>query len=634
MIDCPSPGPPGPPLEWGPWLQAHPLVHLVYDVQTLQILAANTAAQQRYGYGPDELLTLTRADLLQPDEVSALRAFLAGLPGSARAGVQRVWSERTRDGRLLHADVRGQPVWFAGRPARLATVIDAGERTALQARFEHIASGPDDAHDRLAALLAAIPDLWLVLDADGRYLEVSDPLHPSLSAPWPHKRGRRFEDSLPASLALRALSLMRLAQSTGEPQGHHYDLVVMSGERRSFEARYVPLSGGRTMALIRDTTDTVRLEQRFRAMADAVPVGIFMTDGEGGCTYTNAAWQALYGLSMPTSLGTGWARAVHVDDRAHLFAALQRLQAQPAPLEIEYRIVQPGGAVRQVSARSSPIRQPDGSPIGHVGTVVDVTQVRELEAARQARAVAEEAGRRQTAFLSRLSHELRTPLNAILGFAELLQQDGAVPDPRPRSYLGHVVQAGRHMLALVDDLLELQRIEQDTLQPLLRPLALQPQLQACAEMLRPMAQQAGLRLELAAADAQTPPVVRCDERALRQILLNLGSNAIKYGGQGALVRLAAGPAADGGVELRISDTGPGMSEAQLARLFKPFERLGQEAGSVPGSGLGLVITQHLAQRVGARVRLESQAGKGTTAVLWLPAEPPQNPAVAAPDAPV
>jgi signal transduction histidine kinase len=116
-----------------------------------------------------------------------------------------------------------------------------------------------------------------------------------------------------------------------------------------------------------------------------------------------------------------------------------------------------------------------------------------------------------------------------------------------------------------------------------------------------------------------------EERTLRQILLNLGSNAIKYGGRGGCVHLAA-TAADGGAELRIRDEGPGMSEAQLARLFKPFERLGQEAGSVPGSGLGLVITRHLAQRIGARVHLESRPGEGTTAVLWLPVSAPAAPA--------
>jgi len=734
---------PWPQLAWGDWLDAHPLAHFVYDTQSLRLLAVNEAALRRYGYSRQQFLSLTRADLLLPAEVPALREFLAALPGSAQRTPQRVWLERTRSGHVLHADVRGMQVLVGGRVARLAAVVDAGARAVLAARAGQaddllavagrmaqlggwtldlaagrvrwsdevcalhemppgtesdlaaaIAYYPGDAaqtlrvslercvHDgtpmdlelplvgargtqrwvrvvgaavrdeqgrivriqgaqqditarkqdalalqdsraRMAALLAALPDLWLVLDAEGRFAEVSDPDHPSLMAPWADTQGRRYHDVLPPALAERVQLLLANAHATGQAQGHQYPLPVRSGEHRWFEVRCVALPAGRSMAVIRDLTETVQLEQRFRAMAEAAPIGIFTTGVGGDCSYTNRAWQALFELQGEHSLGHAWVRRVHADDRARVLGQLKTLAPTAPAMEMEFRLVLPGDRVRHVAARASPVRGPDGKITGFVGAATDTTQARELQAARQAHAVAQEAGRRQTAFMSRMSHELRTPLNAILGFGELLQQAGTVPDPRARGYVDYVVQAGRHMLALVDDLLELQRLNDGRVTPKPARLDVQALLRDCADMLRPLADSAGVSLGVTPAPGC---VVWCDERCLRQIVLNLGSNAVKYAGRGAQAvmgaALAAGAApACGDLVVTVQDSGVGMSPEQLQRLFQPFERLGQEAGKQPGSGLGLVITQQLAQIMGGSVHITSTPGQGTTATLRLPASP-------------
>jgi signal transduction histidine kinase len=245
---------------------------------------------------------------------------------------------------------------------------------------------------------------------------------------------------------------------------------------------------------------------------------------------------------------------------------------------------------------------------------VDVTQVRELEAARQARAVAEEAGRRQQAFMSRMSHELRTPLNAILGFGELLLQ-GPVAAAQLQAYLGHIVDAGRHMLALVDDLLELQRIEQGRLELRPAPVDVVALLDGCLQMLAPLAARHACALQ---RQGDAAVVLTTDERALRQIVLNLGSNALKYGGRGGVVALHVQATPDGGLTLHVSDRGPGLTPEQLERLFQPFERLGQERAGIAGSGLGLVITRQLAQALGGTLVLRSTPGQGTVAELRLP----------------
>jgi len=361
------------------------------------------------------------------------------------------------------------------------------------------------------------------------------------------------------------------------------------------------------------------LEERFRSMTDAAPVGIFMTDAEGGCTYANAAWQQLYGLRAEQALGHGWAGVLHPDDRAAVHRHWLACAGARRPFALEFRLQLADGTERRVAARSNPIVRADGGVSGHVGTVVDMTQARELEVARRAQAVAEEAGRRQAAFMSRVSHELRTPLNAILGFGQLLQQGGpALPAVRSQAFAGHVVQAGQHMLALVDDLLELQRLEQGRVALNRQPVQLHTLLKSCADLLAPAAAAAEVDLLVAGDPAL---LVHSDERCLRQLLLNLGSNAVKYGrpaqGRGRVVLAAERMGQQ--VRLHVSDSGMGIAPEQLQRLFQPFERLGQEGGATPGSGLGLVISRHLAQLLGGEVSLDSRPGRGTTATVQLPA---------------
>ncbi len=723
---------PLPTLEWGPIFEQHPLAHYVYDPESLQMLAANAAVLQRFGYTLSEFLALSPFDLLDPAELPAMRAYLAGIKAAGGGAAHRLWRARTRDGRILNADVQGMPVHFAGRPARLVAVVDAGAHTRLAADAEQardlvfkagtmaqlggwafdlearrmhmsdvvcalheVAPGtvidleralefyPADAaaalraaslqcrtqgtpfdlelsftgargaerwvrvageavrnaaglivriegaqqditerkraaidlersRRRFAALLAAIPDLWIVFDAERRYVQISDPEHPSLSSPWAQRLGRRMVDILPPAIAQALERLMALAHSTGQPQAHEYEMVVKCAPR-SFEARYLALDEGHTMALVRDVTEMLLLEKRFQAMMQTAPIGIFMTDAAGNCTYTNSAWQDLYGMTLMQSLGEGWSGNLHPDDRqmvrSHWMAAVQAVQA----FELEFRIRCADGTLRRVAARSSPVMRADGALSGHVGTVVDLTQQRELEAARQAQAVAEEAGRRQLAFMSRVSHELRTPLNAILGFGQLLQHNPVLADARAQAHVGHVVHAGRHMLALVDDLLELQRLQQGGLQPKVARLEVGAMLEGCADMLRPLAQTAGVSIEVVLT---VPIELHTDERCLRQILLNLGSNAVKYAGRAAHVVLSASIEGDT-VRLGVADNGQGMTAEQVQRLFSPFERLGQDVTGVPGSGLGLVITRQLAQLLGGEVRLSSSPGKGTVATLEL-----------------
>ncbi len=247
---------------------------------------------------------------------------------------------------------------------------------------------------------------------------------------------------------------------------------------------------------------------------------------------------------------------------------------------------------------------------------VDVTAQRQAEALRMAKESAEAASKAKSVFLSRVSHELRTPLNAINGFSELVLMDAQVPDAS-KDKLRHVLNAGRHLLSLINQVLDLSQAETTGPPAALQALALWPLLEECVALCGPLAQARGVVLDLPPAPA-APPWVLGEQTALRQVLINLLSNAIKYNRDHGLVQIRCETAADGtGLLLHIRDTGPGLSAAQQAALFQPFNRLGAEYGAVEGHGLGLSIARMLAQSLGGDITVQSDAGQGATFSLQL-----------------
>jgi signal transduction histidine kinase len=294
---------------------------------------------------------------------------------------------------------------------------------------------------------------------------------------------------------------------------------------------------------------------------------------------------------------------------------MRRAVAAGQPLDCDAPLVRPDGARLIVNVRGEVVLAEDGTPLRVTGTVQDVTASRATEAALQAKEQAERAHRAKSEFLSRMSHELRTPLNAILGFGQLLELDDL--EPESEESVAHILRAGRHLLELIDEVLDVSRIEAGALRLTLEPVDLDPIIEEVLGLAVPLAGERDVVLHLGTA---TGLKVLADRQRVRQILLNLVSNAIKYNRPGGRVDLAV--AADAGqVRVEVADTGQGIAADDLPRLFSPFERLGAEGGDVAGTGLGLTVSRSLSEGMGGTLDVRSTVGAGSAFTLGLPAAP-------------
>lgn len=238
--------------------------------------------------------------------------------------------------------------------------------------------------------------------------------------------------------------------------------------------------------------------------------------------------------------------------------------------------------------------------------------VQQSDALARARDEAEAASRAKSDFLSSMSHELRTPMNAILGFSQLLALEALSPEQKQS--VREIHTAGMHLLALINDLLDLSKIESGSIDLSIEPVEVQPIIEECAVMVAPLLERHQVRL-VNELQAQAPCIVRADRLRLKQILTNLLSNAIKYNRAGGRVTVRCDAGASPMLRISVVDTGQGLSPAQLAQLFSPFNRLGAERGPTEGTGIGLVITRRLVEMMGGDIGVQSTPGQGST--FWV-----------------
>ncbi|RFP10129.1 MULTISPECIES: hybrid sensor histidine kinase/response regulator [unclassified Duganella] len=234
----------------------------------------------------------------------------------------------------------------------------------------------------------------------------------------------------------------------------------------------------------------------------------------------------------------------------------------------------------------------------------------ELEAAR---ALAETANRAKSEFLSAMSHELRTPLNAVLGFAQLLASDKPPPSVSQQRSLDQILKGGWYLLQLINEILDLAMIESGKVTMSQESMGLSEVLRDCRALIGPQAEKRGIHLFF--ASLSEPFFVHADRTRVKQVMINLLSNAIKYNRRDGKVTVECAAGSEGMVRISVTDTGAGLSDEQMAQLFQPFNRLGQEDGAEEGTGIGLVVTKQLTELMGGAIGVRSEIGIGTT--FWI-----------------
>jgi PAS domain S-box-containing protein len=455
----------------------------------------------------------------------------------------------------------------------------------------------------------------------------------------------------PADLPAMRASVMASARDLS-PWHHEWRITTPSGRRKWLEGRGQPQrqpDGGLLWnSLILDVTERRRTEEELHVKEAAIASalnGIALASLDGRLTYVNPAFCRLWRTTLERALGRSvvdfWQMPTHPRE---VIEALQRDGRWAG----EMRAVREDGSAFDLEVAATMVTGPDGQPLCMMGSFSDVSErnraqaalralnsqlerrvAERTEALERARADAERANRAKSDFLARMSHELRTPMNAVLGFAQLLAISAALP-ARERDHVQEILRAGRHLLELINEVLDLARVEAGRIDLSSEPVELAPLVDETIALLAPLA--AGRRITLARGIGGIAGAVRADRTRLKQVLINLGSNAVKYTHEGGTVEISA-QARDGDrMRLAVRDDGPGIDPARLPDLFQPFNRLDADPG-VEGAGIGLAISRRLVELMGGTLEVDSRPGQGATFAVLLPLAPlPGSPPQARPDA--
>ncbi len=372
--------------------------------------------------------------------------------------------------------------------------------------------------------------------------------------------------------------------------------------------------------------DQKQLDQRLRdqqfytrSLIESNIDALMTTNPSGIITDVNKQMEALTGCTRDELIGAPFKNYFTDPERAEMTIKLVLSEKKVTNYELTARARD--GKETVVSYNATTFYDRDRKLQGVFAAARDVTERKRLDQVLQeqnvelesAKSTAEKANLAKSDFLSSMSHELRTPLNAILGFAQLMESDSPPPTPVGKENIDQILRAGWYLLALINEILDLALIESGKLSMSLEPMSFAEVMLECQTMMEPQAQERGIHLTFPRFDDAC--FVMGDRIRMKQIMVNLLSNAIKYNCEHGTVEVKIATSTSDRIRVSIRDTGEGLSPEKMAQLFQPFNRLGQEAGRVEGTGIGLVMTKRLIELMGGVIGVESAVGSGS--VFWI-----------------
>ena len=391
----------------------------------------------------------------------------------------------------------------------------------------------------------------------------------------------------------------------------------MGGDKPSYEEleRSLKILEEKIAGSIGFQTEKNESEQRFRLISETLPVGIFETDANGECLYTNTSWQEIFGVSLIESLTADWREYLHPDDRESVSEQWSQTLTNLKSFSKDCRIVNSKGQERWIHLRSSPVFSDIGTR--YTGTVMDITDRKRTEVElKRAKDEAEAASIAKSEFLANMSHEIRTPMNGVIGMTNLLLDTDLGKEQR--EFTETIQKSADSLMTIINDILDFSKIEAGKLELEVIDFDLRVALEEVGELMGLKAFEKGLKFA-AIIHHEVPSLLRGDPGRLRQILINLVGNAVKFTDTGEVTLKADLEEEDANralIRFSVSDTGIGISEEKMDRLFKSFSQVdGSTSRKYGGTGLGLAISKQLTELMGGAIGVDSKKGEGST--FWF-----------------
>jgi len=583
------------------------------------ILVVNLAAERMFQYSRDELVGKS-IDMLVPDAARGRHAkhiaSFVGAPSARPMGSGLELAGRRKDGSEFPIEISLSPVHGDNGITVSTAIRDITERRAIEHDLQRLAAIVDSSEDAIIAeTFAGVVTSWNTSAERMFGYSAKEMIGSSIGV-------LMLEDGLEQERAMLAAIARGESVAAFEARRRRKDgtLIYVSIRLSPLIERGAVVGGSK---VVRDITERKQMEAATRranahlaSAVESIPDAFALYDEQDHVVMVNSAFRqtfcrglagAITGETFSTILASCARTGVFVtDDVDQLSTRLAANHRNPGDT-IELR------TTSQQIFRLHEQHTPEG---GTVSLYVDITAdaLREEEL-RKAQLQAEAASAAKSEFLSSMSHELRTPLNAILGFTELVRRDRKEPlSNRQLARLDHVQRGGEHLLRLIDDILDLSRIEAGRVTISLEPVVVSTLVLEVVSQLSPLAtrQHIALRYD---DGIDGDPVVSADRTRLSQILMNFGSNALKYGHSGGHATFHVTRPVPGRLRLAVTDDGMGIPADKRDKIFEPFQRAGQETGPIEGTGIGLAISKRLATLMGGAVGFTSEVGRGST--FWI-----------------
>lgn len=603
---------------------------LTFEPGDLKFVYVNQAATNLVGYSDDELMQMTPVDITPELNYEKIRNFITPLIEGLDKSVTFETSLKHKSGHLLPAEIMLEYINPRGERGRVSAVVrDTSERNRMLDKVDIYSESAHDVQQRFNLAVEGAGDGAWDWDIENNILTYSRLWMEMLGYSeyeFPHTMEtfnrlvhpddieaiqQRVQDYLTGDVPDYIVE-MRMLCKDGQ-----YKWILSRGKIVARDDTGKPLR----MTGIHSDISTRKNDEEylkiFRRIFDSAEQSIAVADIDGHYLYLNKGHEKLLGVASKELLGQNFSRFVSKETELILQSKIEKMFTEGTGWSGIIPLLHSDGTELVALVNIGFISGDNGKPQYLFNIMSDYSD--ELQRQQQltdAKEVAEKANLAKSEFLSSMSHELRTPMNAILGFSQLMEYDDSLSEDS-RDSVNEILKAGNHLLSLINEVLDLAKIESGSIDMSIEAVDLTPIVHECMNLISTQAEKQEIKVSFSGVD---DAVVRADHIRLKQVLLNLLSNAIKYNRKGGDVKIELHQVNDLFLRISVLDTGLGIPAKSLDELFKPFNRLDAEGSDIEGTGIGLTITRRIVDMMGGNVGVESTMGVGSHFWIDLPVD--------------